>query len=324
MTKELTSFLIPSYNHANYIRECLKSILDNNIKNLELLICDDASTDGSSEIIDEWVHINKKRFYHCDFIRHQKNQGITSTLNELITVSEGVVISGVASDDYVLPGGIKSKTDYMLCNKKLLGAFSDGLAIGINGQLYSESILQSSAISVDDLNEHNIRDTVLNKWIEPMNLQFWRRSAFKCHGGEFEFDRSVYCEDLNFAMWALSRNSFGYLNKKCVAYRCKHWPTSLTPKSHDSTKKMYRDFSICYSKYSSLYEPYYRKKCLLRSFYFKSQSENKRLSYKWFRFLLENFDKSTTTKFYLLQKKMVNHFISYIKNISNNIFLAIF
>jgi len=221
---------------------------------MELLICDDSSQDNSCLVIEDWIRSYGSLFQKCTFIKHEKNHGITNTINELISIASGEIISGVASDDYVLPGGIEAKTKYLQTNPNILGAFSDAIAIGLHGQSYCDSILDMSGLTPCELAPNNIRKTILHRWVEPMNLQFWRRSAFKSHGGEFEFDGSIFCEDLNFALWALSKNSFGYLNHKCVAYRYRTWPQSSPNQSSTFIRGKYADMSICFDRASTLYK----------------------------------------------------------------------
>jgi len=269
-----TSFIIPSYNHALFLPQCLESVLINRCNNLEILICDDASNDNSHSIIADWIRLNNSLFERCVLIKHEKNYGITNTINELISIAKGEIISGIASDDYVLPGGIEAKTKYLELNPHVMGAFSDAIAIGLAGDLYSDSMLLSSGLNATSLNTSNISNTVLNHWIEPMNLQFWRRSSFKLHGGEFEFDENIFCEDLNFALWAISNNCFGYLDRKCVAYRCRTWPQStLGETERDRFKKM-MDMANCYKAAAKNYSNNGKKYLLLKYEYYTAIAHN--------------------------------------------------
>ena len=55
----LVSVVITNYNHEEYIVECLDSIKNQTYKNIEIIIIDDASTDNSVEVINNWIEINK-------------------------------------------------------------------------------------------------------------------------------------------------------------------------------------------------------------------------------------------------------------------------
>jgi len=248
------SVIVTSFNHGIYVEKCLNSILDNRIPATELIICDDASTDNSVDLISKWVKKNHGKLKHIYFYSNQRNIGTSATINQLISQSKGEIIAGVASDDIVVSEGLSARTNYLIRNKHLDGAFSDGIAIDLQENLYAESLLLSSGIDKTSLDSKNIRNTVLTNWTEPMNLQFWRRSAFKVHGGEFEFTSDVGCEDLQFALWALSRNAFGFLDRKCVAYRCRSWPQTAPNTSKATLRKRLLDMAIIYGRSAELFE----------------------------------------------------------------------
>lgn len=54
MDRDLFSVIVPVYNSELYINECIKSIIDSNYQNWELLLIDDGSTDKSGTICDQW------------------------------------------------------------------------------------------------------------------------------------------------------------------------------------------------------------------------------------------------------------------------------
>jgi len=103
----LVSVIVSCYNHAPYIEECLLSILHQSYPNIELLVVDDGSDDGSVEIIKK---LNTK--YAFDF-RAQANQGLVNTLNDCIARSRGSLVAPFGSDDVMLPERIKIQVEYM-------------------------------------------------------------------------------------------------------------------------------------------------------------------------------------------------------------------
>ena len=56
------SIIVPVYNTAEYIEECIQSILSQSYKNTELILVNDGSTDGSGEICKKYEHL--QRFFH--------------------------------------------------------------------------------------------------------------------------------------------------------------------------------------------------------------------------------------------------------------------
>lgn len=91
------SFIVPVYNVAPYLRECLDSILQQECQDFEICIVDDGSSDGGAEICDEY----KTNFCNKVKLLHQTNQGVSVARNKAIEMAEGEYIWFVDSDDYV-------------------------------------------------------------------------------------------------------------------------------------------------------------------------------------------------------------------------------
>lgn len=72
---------ISLYNYKQYIIECLESVKSQTISNLDLIIVDDCSTDGSLEIVHKWLGENGGRFDKYMLIQHKVNKGLSSTRN---------------------------------------------------------------------------------------------------------------------------------------------------------------------------------------------------------------------------------------------------
>ena len=94
----LVSIVVPSYNHARYLREAIDSILAQDYPNIELIVIDDGSTDGSPEILRGYG----TRF-HWEL---QQNQGQVATLNRGWLMSKGAIIGYLSADDLLLPGAV--------------------------------------------------------------------------------------------------------------------------------------------------------------------------------------------------------------------------
>lgn len=96
MQKILISIIVPVYNTKLYIKQCLESIVNQTYQRIEIIIIDDGSNDGSSEICDEF----RKKDNRIKVI-HTKNQGVSSARNRGILESNGQYITFIDSDDFV-------------------------------------------------------------------------------------------------------------------------------------------------------------------------------------------------------------------------------
>lgn len=99
--KPFFSIIIPVYNVAPYLRECLDSVLAQTFKDWEAICVDDGSTDGSGEILDEYG-ARDKRFR----VVHQGNAGVSAARNRGLEEAKGEWVWFLDGDDLILPGAL--------------------------------------------------------------------------------------------------------------------------------------------------------------------------------------------------------------------------
>ncbi|MCM1202165.1 MAG: glycosyltransferase [Bacteroides fragilis] len=92
----MVSVIVPVYNVRNEIGRCVESLVNQTWKQMEILLIDDGSTDGSGIICDEYAS-----GYHNVRAVHQENRGLSGARNRGLTAAEGEYILFVDSDDYV-------------------------------------------------------------------------------------------------------------------------------------------------------------------------------------------------------------------------------
>ena len=107
---DLISIVIPVYNVKEYLTQCFQSIVLQTYRNLEILIIDDGSSDGSKEICDIWEKKDKRIK-----VIHKKNGGLSDARNVGINNASGKYISFVDSDDYIALDMIEYLYN-LLCN----------------------------------------------------------------------------------------------------------------------------------------------------------------------------------------------------------------
>lgn len=94
------SVLIPNYNHAAFLPQCLDAVLGQSFTDFELIVIDDGSTDGSVELLDGYARRDPRVKFH----RNPRNMGPLPTLNRALALARGEYVLGGAADDYLLPG----------------------------------------------------------------------------------------------------------------------------------------------------------------------------------------------------------------------------
>lgn len=99
MKEALISIIVAVYNIKEYLPRCVDSILAQTYKNLEIILVDDGSTDGSGKICDDYA-MSEERIQ----VVHKKNGGLSDARNAGLEVAKGDYIGFVDGDDWIEPG----------------------------------------------------------------------------------------------------------------------------------------------------------------------------------------------------------------------------
>lgn len=97
------SVIIPVYNKAQYVAQCLKDILTQDFDNFEVIVVEDGSTDGSGDICDQMAE-GEPRLR----VVHKDNGGVTAARRRGVELAQGRYIVFVDADDELLPGALKT------------------------------------------------------------------------------------------------------------------------------------------------------------------------------------------------------------------------
>lgn len=100
------SVLIITYNQADFVRETLDSVVLQDYENLEIVVSDDASTDATPAILQEYAAAYPGLVVP---VLNQRNQGITGNCNSGLNVCTGELIAIMGGDDLFLPGKIRAQ-----------------------------------------------------------------------------------------------------------------------------------------------------------------------------------------------------------------------
>lgn len=102
--KPLVTIYIPTYNRLELLKRAVGSALSQDYKNIELIIVDDGSLDGTVDYLESLIRENNK----VKYMVNQSNFGACVSRNRAINAAAGELITGLDDDDYFLPGRIST------------------------------------------------------------------------------------------------------------------------------------------------------------------------------------------------------------------------
>ena len=154
-TLPVVSIIVPVYNVKSYVGECVESLCRQTYTNLEILLVDDGSTDGSGEVCDEYAGRDER-------IRviHQANRGLSGARNMGLDDARGEYIAFVDSDDLV-------STNYVETLYELLMKYEADIAACayVKGTTEQLTDIREKVLSLDNVKEICMPSVkVLKQW----------------------------------------------------------------------------------------------------------------------------------------------------------------
>lgn len=236
--KPLISIIVPVYNVELYINDCLNSIRKQTYKNIEIIVVEDLSTDGSKKALQP--HFKDKR---VKLIQHEKNSGLSSARNTGIEEAKGEYMIFVDSDDII---------DSRLIESCLTCAFETGADV----VTYDFTPFQ------DGISYEELTYPVIFQDIEPALqgttyfnlphfawLKFIRSSVIR--DSSLQFPKDLYYEDWPFH-WHLGLSTKKIYHLPVGFYFYRQRSTSIT----GSTGKKLLDLFIIHSQVMMLVDRY--------------------------------------------------------------------
>lgn len=206
MINPIVSVIVPCYNHINYVKECIESILNQTYKNIELIVIDDGSKDQS---VGKLLEIQRQ---HNFILIQQENRGLAATLNRGISeFASGKYLTLCASDDFWCIDKIEKQVAFMekyndvaMCYGRTY--YVDEESNKINLQKRSDNKLRGG---------HIFEDIFLFKFHPPVNYLF-KKSLFAEIG---LYDESIYAEDYYMNLKIARKYKIGFLDDYLGYYR---------------------------------------------------------------------------------------------------------
>lgn len=149
---DLVSVIIPIYNVEKYVNRCIKSVVQQIYRNLQIILIDDGSTDNSGSIADKWSTLDSRVF-----VIHQSNSGLSAARNCGLSYANGSYILFVDSDDWIHPKMI----DEMMRNTESNRIVSCGMILAQDENLklipwFTEKKILSKKKAIDYIVDNTI------------------------------------------------------------------------------------------------------------------------------------------------------------------------
>ncbi len=207
MSYPKASILIISYNQRSFIEEAIKGAIDQDYPNLEVVISDDGSTDGTAEII-----LKYQKMYPAIIVAllNNTNMGITMNSNAGLKKCTGKYIAFSYGDDVLLPGKISAQINWF-------EADSARVLCGHAVEVFSEKDSQTHIEPKKLLIGKGAELVILNGNIFPATSTMVRASSIPSHG--FEPSLPIVSD---FMMWIevlASGGILGYVDGVYARYR---------------------------------------------------------------------------------------------------------
>ena len=119
MESPLVSVVIPTYNRAHYLKECLDSLKNQDYRPLEILVIDDHSTDQTEQVVEKWIRqANTGEDFRVVYYRLPRNLGFARAQSIGYILAQGEYIANHDSDDISHPERISSQVKFLEFDKE--------------------------------------------------------------------------------------------------------------------------------------------------------------------------------------------------------------
>lgn len=180
------SVIIPVYNSAAYLDECIQSLLQQTYSPEEIILVDDGSEDGSGDICDNYASQ-----YNYIRVIHKENGGVSSARNVGIAISQGEYLVFIDSDDYIHPQMLEKYAAFFSDEKVLMCCF-ECISVLQMGQKY-----ESLPNGVKEYSVSEFMDLFNDNYINVPWNKLYSSKLVKKHGIKFPEEMSLG-EDLFF------------------------------------------------------------------------------------------------------------------------------
>lgn len=228
------------HNHAAYVADSLASVLAQDYASLQLIVVDDASTDGSVAAIEAFVACHPQ----VVFLKNEQNRGNCAAFNRGFRASDGEFLIDLACDDRLLPGKISRQVAAFAAAGPQVGVvYSNERSTGPDGTpLGTYYPTDAAGRSRTRPPEGDVYAQVLARSFVAPTTMLIRRAVLEQLGG---YDESLHFEDFDF--WVRSARHWHYAYVDAVLMEKRRLATSLGRQAYRPRNVLLPDcLTICH------------------------------------------------------------------------------
>ena len=232
-----------SYNHEEYVETALRSVVEQTHPNVELIVIDNGSTDGSAERIARFVEQNPTVY----FLKNQANLGLNRAFNQGLAMAGGRYVIDLSADDVLLPNRISQQADLF---ERLSGPYA---VIFSNAAYVDEQGHRTGVHYPVDADGHalanvpsgDVFQAVLDSYFICTPTMMMRRDVLNELGG---YDETLSYEDFDF--WVRSSRLYHYAYLDEILTLKRKLPNSLSAQvTLPENRLLHSTLAVCHKAF---------------------------------------------------------------------------
>lgn len=210
MESPLVSVVVIAYNSAKYILDALESAKRQTYNNIELIITDDSSADGTVSMSQKWLRANRRRFVAAQILESTTNKGVPANCNVGVRKARGKYVKILAADDLIYPDFVGS----------CVNSFEVSPSAGM---VYTNSVIMDERENkLIDEDSSNFRSG--NIFDDIFMLKYWPKAPAICYRNDVLhdmglFDESIWVEDYLMVLKIAHQYDIRHIDRYLACYR---------------------------------------------------------------------------------------------------------
>jgi glycosyltransferase involved in cell wall biosynthesis len=238
-TGPLVSVICLCYNHQRFVTEAIQSVLDQTYDNIQLIVVDDASTDGSAAIIRDLAV--KHPFIETLLLK--ENQGNCRAFNRGLALARGEFVIDLATDDVLMPERIAQQVDFFSSLDDSYGVvFTDATYIDENGRFLRDhyAYLFSKGL-LNTVPQGDLYSRIIARYFVCSPTMMIRKKVLdELHG----YDEALSYEDFDFWIRSARNYKYAFLDRKLTRVR-RSARSMSTGWYRKGDRQLYSTYLIC-------------------------------------------------------------------------------